>query len=227
MKQVVSLVLVLAITTCIRSQELSQVTFSQGSHLAYFSFVTDQGVLIRISDEGKILEWGTEVMSDRYNYFAPRLQPFMGRIEYYGPQDDSIFRGKVKSIGTAYITYFDTFQVKSKIGKLRSIGNQYFDYYEPYEDNFLSGKIKSIGELNVDYYRSYDDESLRGKLKTVGSVRISYYTVFDDRFNAGKLKSIGSANYSWYSLSDPIGSRGALKSNNIRQLVSGVTYILN
>ncbi|MGZ3880422.1 MAG: hypothetical protein ACXVLT_15460 [Flavisolibacter sp.] len=227
MKQVISLCLVLNILTGIHAQELSQVTFNQGSQLGYFSFATDQGVLIRISDEGKILEWGTEVMSDRYNYFAPRLQPFMGRIEYFGAQDDSVFRGKVKSIGTAYITYFDTFQVKSKIGKLRSIGNQYFDYYEPYEDKFLAGKIKSIGGLYIDYYRSYDDESLRGKIKLIGSVRISYYTVFDDRFNAGKLKSIGSANYSWYSLSDPIGSRGGLKSNNYRQLVSGITYILN
>ena len=227
MKQIVSLFFVLSLCRFVHGQELSQVTFNQGSQLAYFSFVTDQGVLIRISDEGRILEWGSEVMSDRYNYFAPKLQPFMGRIEYYGPQDDSVFRGKVKSIGTAYITYFDTFQVKSKIGKLRSIGNQYFDYFETYEDKLLTGKIKSIGGLNIDYYRSYDDESLRGKLKLVGSVRVSYYTVFDDRFNAGKLKSIGSANYSWYSLSDPIGSRGALKSNNLRQLVSGITYILN
>jgi len=225
-KLFVSIIIALTTVSCTQAQQLGQVTFNQGSQLAYFSFATDQGVLIRISDEGKILEYGTEVMSDRYNYFAPKLQPFMGRIEYYGLQDDSVFRGKVKSVGTAYITYFDTFQVKSKIGKLKSIGNQYFDYYEPYEDKLLSGKIKSIGGLNIDYYRSYEDESLRGKLKMVGSVRISYYTVFDDRFNAGKLKSVGSTNYAWYSLSDPLGSRGALKSNNYRQLVSGITYIL-
>jgi hypothetical protein len=212
---------------CIYSQQLSQVSFAQGSHLSYFSFITDQGVLIRISDEGKILEWGTEAMSDRYNYYAPRLQPFMGRVEYYGPQDDSVFRGKLKSIGTCYITYYDTFQVKSKIGKLRSIGNQYLDYFEIYEDKMLVGKIKSFGSLSFDYYRSYENESLRGKLRLVGSVAISYYTVFDDKVNAGKLKAIGSAKYVWYSFGDRPDMRGGLKSNNYRQEISGITYILN
>ena len=89
------------------SQQLSQVTFNQGATLSYFSFSTEQGVLIRISDEGKILEWGTEVMSDRYNYYAPRLQPFMGRVEYYGAKDDSVFRGKVKSEAGNYVGFYE------------------------------------------------------------------------------------------------------------------------
>ena len=208
------------------SQQLSQVTFNQGATLSHFSFSTEQGVLIRVSDEGKILEWGTEVMSDRYNYYAPRLQPFMGRVEYYGAKDDSIFRGKIKSIGTCFFTYYDTFQVKTKIGKLRSIGNQYLDYFEDYEDKILRGKIKSVVGLSIDYYRNYENESIRGKLKMVGSVPISYYTVFDDKINAGKLKAVGGAKFSWYSISDQPNMRGALKSNNYRQNVSGVTYIL-
>jgi len=221
------MLLVVIASGIIHSQQLGQVTFAQGSNLSYFSFITDQGVLIRVSDEGKILEWGTEVMSDRYNYFAPRLQPFMGRVDYYGAQDDSVFRGKIKSIGTAYVTYYDTFQVKSKIGKLRSIGNQYFDYFEYYEDKTLQGKIKSVGGLSIDYYRSYENESIRGKLKLVGSVPITYYTLYDDKVNAGKLRAIGSVKYSWYSLADRPDMRGALKSNNYRQVVSGITYILN
>ena len=224
---IIFFVLFLMTSACVHSQQLGQVSFNQGSAFSYFSFITEQGVLIRISDEGKILEWGTEVMSDRYNYYAPRLQPFMGRVEYYGVQDDSVFRGKLKSIGTSYITYYDTFQVKSKIEKLRSIGNQYFDYFEDYEDKTLKGKIKSIGSLPIDYYRSYEDQSIRGKLKLVGSVMITYYTVFDDKVNAGKLKAIGSAKYSWYSLADRADMRGALKTNNYRQVVSGITYILN
>jgi hypothetical protein len=227
MKKILSLLSLVIISGSVYSQQLSQVTFNQGAQLAYFSIVTEQGVLIRISDKGKILEWGTEVMSDRYNYFAPKLQPFMGRVEYYGPRDDSVFSGKVKSIGTSFITYYDTFQVKAKVGKLRSIGNQYFDYFESYEDKNLGGKLKSIGSLVIDYYRSYENESLRGKLKQVGSVPISYYTVFDDRFNVGKIRSVGSTQYSWYSLSDPVGMRGGLKTNNYRQIVSGITYILN
>ena len=219
-----SILIFLSVVT--HSQQLSQVTFNQGATLSYFSFSTEQGVLIRISDEGKILEWGTEVMSDRYNYYDPRLQPFMGRVEYYGAKDDSVFRGKVKSVGTCFFTYYDTFQVKSKVGKLRSIGNLYLDYFEDYEDKVLAGKIKSVSGLTIDYYRNYENESIRGKLKMVGSVLISYYTVYDDKFNAGKLKAVGGTKYSWYSLGDQPGMRGALKTNNQRQNVSGVTYIL-
>jgi hypothetical protein len=209
------------------SQQLSQVTFSNGSTLSYFSFVTDQGVLIRVSDEGKILEWGTEVLADHYNFYARKLQPFMGRVEFYGRQDDSVFRGKVKSIGTCFFTYYDTFQVKTKIGKLRSIGNQYLDYFEDYEDKMLKGKLKLAGALSLDYYRSYENESYRGKLKLVGSLPINYYSVFDDKVNAGKLKSVGSVNYLWYSLGDRPDMRGALKGNNYRQVISGITLILN
>ena len=226
-KRFVSLLPVLILSACLHSQQLNQVTFNQGAELSYFSFATDQGVLIRVSDQGKILEWGTEIMSDRNNYYSPKLQPFMGRIEYYGPQDDSVFKGKVKSIGTCYMTYYDTFQVKSKIGKLRSMGNQYFDYFEEYEDKALVGKIKSFGGLTFDYYRSYENESIRGKLRALGSVAVSYYTVFDDRTNAGKLKAVGSAKYLWYSLGDRPEMQGALKSNNYRQNVSGITFILN
>lgn len=226
MKRLVLMICVLISSNFVYCQQLSQVTFKTGSALSYFSFQTDQGVLIRITDEGKILEWGTEVLSDRYNFYAPKLQPFMGRVEYYGQQDDSIFRGKVKSIGTCFITYYDTFQVKSKMGKLKSIGRIQLDYFEDYEDKMLRGKLKIAGALSIDYYRSYENESLRGKLKSIGSTPISYYTVFDDKVNAGKLKAIGAATFSWYSLGDRTDMRGALKSNNYRQIVSGITYIL-
>lgn len=217
---------VLLVNVFAYSQQIGQVSFSNASSLSYFSFLTDQGVLIRVSEDGKILEWGTEVLSDRYNYYAPRLQPFMGRIEYYGPNDDSLFRGKLKSIGTCFITYYDTFQVKSKVGKLKSIGRLQLEYFEDYEDNMQKGKIKAVGALTIDYYRSYENESLRGKLKLVCSTPITYYTVFDDKVNAGKLRAVGSAAFSWYSLGDRPDSRGALKSNNSRVNVSGVTYIL-
>jgi hypothetical protein len=209
------------------SQQLSQVSFKNGSDLAYFSFLTDQGVLIRLSDEGKILEWGKEAKSDYYEYYDRKLRPFMGRIEYYGAKDDSLLRGKVKSIGTSFFTYYDTFQVKTKVGKLRSISNQYLDYFEDYENPTLKGRLKQIGSVALDYYRSYENEAYRGKLKSVGSVPVTYYSAFDDRTNAGKLKSIGTIKYAWYSLGDSPGLRGALKTNNYRATISGVTYILN
>src|SRR5688572_18225231 len=90
------------------SQRLSQISFSGASTLSYFTFVTDQNVLVRVSDDGQLMEWGSEVQSQRSNnYYAPELQPFLGRVDYYGPETvDSTLRGKVKSIGTCSITYY-------------------------------------------------------------------------------------------------------------------------
>ena len=45
-------------------------------------------------------------------------------------------------------------------------------------------------------------------------------------YAAAILKAVGGTKYSWYSLGDQPGMRGALKTNNQRQNVSGVTYIL-
>ena len=81
-----------------QAQELSQVTFASGSHLVYFSLLTEQGVLLRISEDGRLLEWGTEAKSiNAGEYYAPRLQPFPGRIDYYGVEGDSISREKNKN----------------------------------------------------------------------------------------------------------------------------------
>ncbi|MGZ8558765.1 MAG: hypothetical protein ACXWWC_10545, partial [Chitinophagaceae bacterium] len=74
MKKLFSAVLFLFIFICSYSQQLRQITFSGASTLSYFTFVIDQSLLIRISEDGKLLEWGTELMSERSsNYFAPKL----------------------------------------------------------------------------------------------------------------------------------------------------------
>jgi hypothetical protein len=216
---------VLILTLIVHSQQLSQVTFSSGSNLDYISFLTDQGVLIRISPEGKILEWGTELLSDRYNYYAPKLQPFMGRMEYFDDQSDSAFRGKIKSIGTCTITYYGSYESDGKPGKIRSIGTALFDYYNNFDDKLYRGKIKFAGNLEVDFYSSFVDEAYRGKLKAIGNTAITYYSSFDDKAFKGKIKSIGSVPYVWYSSFDI--NRSGLKSGLYRQNVGAITYILH
>lgn len=206
------------------AQQLGQVTFRNGSELSHFSVLTDQGILIRISPDGKVLEWGTEVRSDYANYYAPELQPFMGRVEYYGAESDSIFRGKVKSIGTAFLTYYGAYEEEPKRGKLKSIGMLQFDYYSRFDEKALQGKLRWIGNLALDYYRSYEDEAVRGKLRSIGNMPVTYYTAFDDKYNAGKLKGIGSVAYSWYSQYDQ--ARGALKSNSYRQTIGGIMIVV-
>lgn len=216
----------LILAFCASSQQLSQVTFSGGSNLNYISFLTDQGVLIRISPDGKILEWGTELVSERSNnYYAPKLQPFLGRMEYYDQQSDSSFKGKIKNIGTCTITYYGSYESEGRPGKIRSIGTAIFDYYNTFDDKLFRGKIKFAGNLELDYYSSFEDEMFRGKLKAIGNTPITYYSSFDDKAFKGKIKSIGSVPYVWYSSFDI--NRSGLKSGLYRQNVGAITYILN
>jgi hypothetical protein len=209
------------------SQELNQVTFSGGTKLSYLSLLTDRIVLIRISEDGKILEWGLEEQSFRNNnYYAPKLQPYLGRVEYYGPEADSVSRGKVKSVGSAYITYYGNYETESKIGKIKTIGVLIFDYYSQYDSKDFRGKIRYIGNLELSYYSSFDIGSYTGNLKSIGSTAITYYSSFDDKMIRGKLKSIGPFNYSWYTSLDMPGYGGGLKSGALRQNIGSITYIL-
>lgn len=227
MKKLLLSILSLFLVAATYSQELSQVTFAGGATLTYFSLLSDRDVLIRISDEGKILEWGTEVQSLRSNnYYAPRLQPYMGRVEYYGAEADSVSKGKVKSIGTASITYYGPYETEYKIGKIRSIGILTFDYFNNYDEKALRGKLKFIGNFNLDYYSSFENEAYKGKLKAVGSTGITYYSSFDDRLIRGKVKSIGTVSYQWYTSVDKIGYGGGLKSGLFRHNIGSVTYIV-
>lgn len=225
MKRIIASIFFLFAATVVNSQSLSQVTFNAGTHLAYFSFLTDQDVLIRVSEQGNVIEWGTEVFS-RYNNNASKLQPFMGRVDYYGPESDSVFRGKVKSIGTCTFTYYGGYETAEKIGKIKTIGTLILDYYSNYEDKSLQGKLKFAGSLAIAYYASYEEESLRGKLKSVGNSPITYYSIFEDKLNQGKIKSIGPVSYSWYSQYDRSEFRGGLKKGLQRQNINGITYIL-
>ena len=210
-----------------QAQELSQVTFASGSHLVYFSLLTEQGVLLRISEDGRLLEWGTEAKSiNAGEYYAPRLQPFPGRIDYYGVEGDSISRGKIKMIGICQISYYSAFEDSTHAGKVRSIGRVFLDFYNKYDNKALRGKLKMIGNYRLEYFSEFENEAYRGKLKSIGNTQLTYYSNFDDRNNSGKIKSIGPNKYVWYSAFDRRDMGGALKVGFYRQAVNGITYIL-
>jgi hypothetical protein len=226
MKIYLSFILLL-LGQCIHAQQLSQVTFTGGTKLSSFAFLGEDAVLIRISEEGKILEWGIEIQSERIaNYYAPKLQPYMGRVDYYGSDADSVFRGKVKSIGTCFFTYYNQYETVAKTGKLKSIGNMALDYYDNYDDATSKGKLKYIGTSILGYYSSYENEGFRGKLKTLGNSAISYFSTFDDKYIRGKVKSIGGVQIQWFTSLDRNGYGGGLKSGLYRQNINGITYIL-
>jgi len=216
----------LLLALCSYSQELSHVTFSGGTTLSSFSFRTDQQVIIKISEDGKVFEWGTEWEPRRYNYYPGKLQPYMGRVEYYGPEYDSIVRGKVKSIGTCSLTYYGSYEEDTKIGKLRSIGTLTLDYYTNYENSAFKGKLRSAGYTLFSYYSSSGNEAFRGKLKSVGNNPITYYSTFDDKVLQGMIKSIGRFTYTWYSSNKGSVFQDPMKSGSLTQNISGVTYIV-
>lgn len=211
-----------------QSQQLSQVMISGGSTISSVSFSTDQKVVIRISLDGGLLEWGTDPGPGRYNYYSGQLQPYMGRVDYYSASEfDSLLRGKVKSIGTARITYYSATEEKSKAGKIKTIGTAALDYYSNFDNEAYRGKLKSAGYVALDYYPFTENEAYRGKLKSIGNTSINWYSTFDDKLIKGKVKSIGSFSYTWYSSHDSREFQGGgLKSGQPTQNINGVTYVV-
>jgi hypothetical protein len=225
MKRYILSCVLLAFCVTGMSQSLYHVIFYDGSTVSTLSYFTDQKVIIKISPEGKIIEYGPEMDSWRMYYTPGKLQQYMGRVDHYERQFDSTLNGKIKSIGTTQITYYGSTDNPAFVGKVKSIGRVFFDYYSDFENESVRGKIKTAGSQSITYYSSFENESYRGKMKSLGGKTITYYSTFDDKAFRGKLKSIGSYNYTWYS-SGETRYHGGLKSGNINQMIEGVTYIL-
>jgi len=221
-------IIVLSVLFCHSySQQLRQVTFTENFDLAWFSLVTNQNILIRISSDGQIMEAGTEesALYNR-NYFAQKLRPYQGNIAYHDGRSDSAFKGKIKNIGTCYFTYYPSSDYPEKAGKIKSAGNLFFDYYRSYEDASIGGRVKNIGGNAIAYFTSLEDEALKGKLKIVGTTPITYYSSFDNVLLKGKLKSIGTYHCEWNTVYSGGQAFVNLKSGYQRQLINGITYVL-
>ena len=208
------------------SQTLSHITLSGGATLSSFSFLTNQKVIIKISPEGKVLEWGTELAPGRLGYYPGKLEPYIDRVTYYGQEVDSAYRGNVKSIGTCYLTYYGSLENKSQIGKIKMIGSVALEYFDNFENQEFRGKLKFVSNQMLSYYTSSENESYRGKLKSVGSTQLSYYSSFDDILIRGKIKSIGPVTYTWYTSFEISRYHGGLKSGTLSQSINGIIYYI-
>jgi hypothetical protein len=226
MKRLFILLISILIYSAGYSQTLKFVSFSGGAEFSSLSFITNQKIIIKISQDGKVLEWGYENEPGRFYSEPAKLQPYMGRLEYYEKQFDSILNGKIKSIGITSITYYGSLENASLVGKVRSIGNIWFDYFPEFENESVRGKLKTAGQKSFSYYTSFDNEAYRGKIKSIGGNQITYYSTFDDKSIRGKLKSIGSFSYTWYTSLDRQGYQGGIKSGSQYQIIEGVTYII-
>src|SRR6187549_137705 len=104
------------------AQSLKYVIFSGGADLTSLSFITDQKIIIKISQDGNLLEYGNDLEPGRFYSQPGRLQQYMGRVEFYEKQFDTILNGKVKSIGTTSIMYYGSYENAALVGKVKSIG---------------------------------------------------------------------------------------------------------
>ena len=223
MKRSLALLIIFLIYIAGDSQTLKFVNFSGGAEFSSLSYITNQKIIIKVSQDGKVLEWGNEMEPGRFYTEPGKLQPYMGRVEYYAKQFDSILNGKVKNVGITSITYYGSTENAALIGKVKSIGNVFFNYYLDLENEAVRGKLKTAGLQDFTYYYSSENEAYRGKMKSIGRNQITYYSTFDDKSIRGKLKSIGPVTFSWYTSLDRYSG---LKSGRQYQMIEGVTYII-
>ncbi len=208
------------------AQRIYKVTLADNGNSTITTVALDENVVINISQDGNLTEWGV----DRYfgrtdNNINRKLDPYTGRIEYYTENDNEAFKGKIKFIGKTLITYYATFDNPVFSGRIKSIGNQKFEYYSNYDEVASQGKIKQLGQQTFTYYSSFDNEAYKGKLKAVGSVGVTYYSSVEDKAFAGKVKSVGGSQFVYYSSQDPQKPlRGMLKTGRQLQTLNGIIF---
>lgn len=226
MKRIVTFIGLLLSLQAVNAQSLAQVSLTQNAKSALLSFETADHALVNIDKTGMLLNWGTENTQRMLSRFPQKLDPYMGRVDYYTDIDDVALRGKVKYIGATAITYFASYEKENLAGKVKSIGNINFTYYEPYEDKVYAGNIQQAGNVTLNYYGSFDNDAIKGNFKSIGNIQLTYYSSFDDKSLAGKIKSIDGNVFTYYSSFERKEFNGIMKSGFITKTIQGVKFIV-
>jgi hypothetical protein len=210
------------------AQKLAQIIVTNSNNSNIISFLVDETVMVNITPDGKIIEWGVEnsLRSKYYYPYPAKLDKYMGKEEYYPTTANDGSREKIKYIGSTVITYYSSDDNEKWTGKLKTIGPIFFDYYASYEDTLMRGKIKNAGAVPFTWYGSFDDAAYKGKLKSVGSTSLTYYSSFDDKAFRGKIKSIDRQSFVYYSSYDRKDYSGSLKTGYRILLFGGIKYFV-
>lgn len=207
------------------AQNVTRINISGSGNTEAFIISLDDYVKLYIGKDGNISKWGYDRFEARgQENYQDILDPYVGRVDYYGQNDDEAYRGKMKYIGRIAISYYASYENESLRGKIKSIGSNSFDYYLSYEDESFRGNIKSIGQQSVTWYSAFDNEGLRGKLKSIGNTQLSYYSSFEDKAYHGKLKSIDGYDYTYYSSFEKYS--GSMKTGASMQQVSAIRFYI-
>ena len=208
------------------AQRLTQITLTNSGNTDVISFLVDETVIVNISKDGKVIDWGTEYNTIRTSTYPGKLDKYMGREEYYSSTENEAYRGKVKYIGRTAFTYYTSDESEALKGKVKTMGTNFFDYYTPYDDPAFKGNLKNAGPVSFTYFSSFDNDAFKGRIKTVGSTAITYYGSFDDKAFKGKVKSINRSLLTYYSSYDRVGYAGAMKTGSPVLYIDGVKYFI-
>jgi hypothetical protein len=223
MKRVLFFLFLSISTLFVQAQRISKITMNIMGDVETIAIELDENVILNLSADGQIKDWGIDIYKGRTDQFRERLEPYTGRVDYFKENDNEAYRGKVRSIGMKYFTYYASFDEELFQGKIKSIGTAQIEYYGRFDDEKLRGKIKKIGSTNIQYYTSYDF-GFAGKIKAIGTTNIQYYSNTDDVEIRGKLKSIGHQTFEYYTSFDRKEWRGNMKKGSRIQIINGIKF---
>jgi hypothetical protein len=207
------------------AQNLAQITIDNRDKQDILTFLIDEFVVVNITKDGKIIDWGTEYTSPQTGVY-PKLEKYMGREEYYPSTDNEAYRGKVKYIGRTLFIYYTSDDNEALKGKVKMIGTNLLDYYTEYDDAAFKGYLRNAGPVSFTYYGSYNDEFYKGKIKSIGSTMVSYYGAIDDKAYQGKIKSIDRNLFTYYSSFDRREFSGSMKTGSPMISSGSIKYII-
>lgn len=228
MKKLFFITGLILLTASTFAQKLSQIIVANNTNSNVITFLVDETVLLNITPDGKIIDWGVEnTFRKKYHYNYPaKLDKYMGKEEYYPETANDGSKGKVKYIGRTPLSYYSSAENSKWTGKLKSIGPILLDYYAFYDDAAFRGNIKNAGPVLFSYFSSLDDAAYKGKLKSVGSTSLTYYSSFDDKAFRGKIKTIDRQSFVYYSSYDRREFSGSLKTGFRILHLGGIKYFV-
>ncbi|HMJ47200.1 MAG TPA: hypothetical protein VK498_07705 [Ferruginibacter sp.] len=209
---------------CASGQKLSRITLSGSGNLEKIAFELGEYVIINISKDGNLINWGVDNYIGRGENYMDKLSEYTGKTGYYSELDNEAFRGKLKFIGMTYFTYYASYDDEMLRGKIKTIGKTTLDYYSSYENESYKGLFKSIGPMAVTWYGSFDNASYKGKIKSLGLIPFTYYSSLEDKLIRGKVKSIDRSSFTYYTSFDKPEYRGGFKTGSPVVYANGIKF---
>ena len=122
------------------------------------------------TDAEHIRDLGNGIHLAPYNLLSLEIPGCATFVSYYGPTitSEACIRGKIRFIGNALVTYYDSDYELCIQGKVRYLGPYLITYYDSSYESCIQGKVRTIGGVLVTYFDS--DSPRAGKVKNIGDV---------------------------------------------------------